>query len=97
MVKAIPYLEKGVYFTAKEAKRLGGPAKSGRYAVIVKHGKVVFRKPQRILYYNRFPEIPLGWLDPLESVLGGPMTPWGNRMWTTGTASGMAVGLWDQE
>ena len=30
MVKAAPYLEKGVYFTAKEAKKLGGPAKSGR-------------------------------------------------------------------
>jgi len=97
MVKAGPYLEEGIFFTGAEAKMMGGPATAGRYAVIVKHGKVVFRKPQKVIYYNRFPEIPLGWLDPVESVLGGPMTPWGNRMWATGTASGMAVGLWDQE
>ena len=96
MVKAGPYLEEGIFFTGAEAKLLGGPAKAGRYAVIVKHGKVVFRKPQKVIYYNRAPQIPLGWLDPLDSMLGGPLTPLGNSLWVTNIAQGATIGLTEE-
>lgn len=99
MVKAGPYLEEGVFFTGAEAKMLGGPAnlKPGRYAAIVKHGKPVFRKPQKVIYYNRAPQIPLGWLDPVETALGDPLTPLGNSLWVTSIAQGTTIGLTEEE
>ena len=97
MVKAGPYLEEGIFFTGAEAKMLGGPAKAGRYSVIVKHGRVVFRKPQKVIYYNRLPEIPLGWLDPLDSMMSSPRIPLGYRLWMPKIASGTSSGLSEED
>ena len=97
MVKAGPYLEEGIFFTGAEARMLGGPARAGRYSVIVKHGKVVFRKPQKVIYYNRAPQIPLGWLDPVESMMGGPSMPLGYQLWVPITAKGTSIGLSEEE
>ena len=98
MVKAGPYLEQGVFVTKAEAKMLGGSVKKpGRHAVIVKHGKVVFRKPQQVIYYKRAPQIPLGWLDRLDSMMGSSHIPLGYRLWVPRTARGTSSGLSDEE